>query len=194
MTLREALSLQRLDAESILDLAREHELCPFELSLDISETADVVICDYNYVFDPKVRLRRFFDGKSRAGLLVDEAHNLADRARDMLSAELSGARAAAVRELALRFEGSDSPMGQLLGELLDALEDDDAEPECSSDMPGAVVEAARRFAEIAVELEPVEPELVDFVYGAQWFARVSKQFDPDAYRALTAPEGKRLNV
>ena len=192
--LREALALQRLDADAILDLAREHELCPFELSLDISETADVVICDYNYVFDPKVRLRRYFDGKSRAGLLVDEAHNLADRARDMLSAELSGTKAAAVLGQVTQFEGPDSPMGGLLAELLTALEDADAERECSSDMPESIVEAARRFAEIAGELEPVEPELVEFVYDVQWFARVSRQFDPDAYRTLITPGEKYLTV
>ena len=192
--LREALSLQRLDAEAVADLAREHELCPFELSLDISETADVVICDYNYVFDPKVRLKRYFDGKSRAGLLVDEAHNLADRARDMLSAELSGTRGASVRDLVARFEGADSPMARLLDELLAALEDADAEQEYSSDLPESIVEAAKRFAGIAMELEPVEPELVDFVYEVQWFVRVSKQFDEDAYRALILPGERYLTV
>lgn len=192
--LREALTLQRLDDEAILDLAREHELCPFELSLDISETADVVICDYNYVFDPKVRLKRYFDAKSRAGLLIDEAHNLADRAREMLSAELSGPRLASVCGLVSKFEGKDSPMARLLGELLAVLSDADAEQECSSDMPETIVEAARRFVGIAAELEPVEPELVDFIYEAQWFARVSKQYDPDAYRTLIEPGEQYLTV
>jgi len=192
--LKEALALQRLDAEAISDLADAHRLCPFELSLDISETADVVICDYNYVFDPKVRLKRYFDGKSKVGLLVDEAHNLADRARDMLSAELSGAKGMAVRDLVARFEGPDSPMARLLGELLAALEDAEAEQEYSSELPEAIVEAAKRFAGIAMELEPVEPELVDFVYDVQWFVRVSKQFDPDAYKALILPGEAYLTV
>ena len=192
--LREALSLQQLDAGAIIDLANAHELCPFELSLDISENADVVICDYNYVFDPKVRLKRFFDSKSKAGLLVDEAHNLADRARDMLSAELSGEKGASVHDLVVQFEGPDSPMAGLLEELLGALEDADAEQEYSSDLPETVVEAARRFAEIAMELEPVEPELVDFIYDVQWFVRVSKQFEQDAYRALILPGEKYLTV
>jgi len=192
--LKEALSLQRLDAGAIADLAREHGLCPFELSLDISENADVVICDYNYVFDPKVRLKRYFDGKSRAGLLVDEAHNLADRARDMLTAELSGEKGASVRDLVVRFEGPDSPMAALLEELLTTLADPDAEQEYSSDLPEAVVEAAKRFAEIALELEPVEPELVDFIYEVQWFVRVSKLFDEAAYRTLVLPGEKYLTV
>ena len=192
--LRQSMAIQRLDADAILDLAREHELCPFELSLDISETADVTICDYNYAFDPRVRLKRYFDGKSRAGLLVDEAHNLADRARDMLSAELSGKRAAELRRMVKQFEGPESPMGRLLGELLEALDGRDAEQECSSDMPEAIVQAVKRFGEIANELEPAEPELVEFVYDVQWFVRVSKQYDPECYRALILPGERYLDV
>lgn len=79
-------SLGRADIEA---LAREHEMCPFELSLDLSVIADVVICDYNYVFDPGVYLRRYFDDATqRYGLLMDEAHNLVDRGREMFSAEV----------------------------------------------------------------------------------------------------------
>ena len=85
-------------------------------------------------------------------------------------------------------------MAGLLEELLGALEDADAEQEYSSDLPETVVEAARRFAEIAMELEPVEPELVDFIYDVQWFVRVSKQFEQDAYRALILPGEKYLTV
>ncbi len=192
--LKEAMALQRLDGEAIADLAREHELCPFELSLDISETADVIICDYNYAFDPKVRLRRYFDAKSAAGLLVDEAHNLADRARDMLSAELSGEQLDRLRRLVTRFEGPDSPMARLMGELLGAFDDKEAEQECVSELPQALAEAVRRFAEIAQELEPTEPEVVQFVFDAQWFSRVAKRFDPDCYRTLIVPGEKYLSA
>ena len=192
--LREAMHVEQLDAEAVRSLALRHELCPFELSLDISETADVVICDYNYVFDPRVRLKRYFDSKSRVGLLVDEAHNLADRARDMLSAELSGKRLAELRSLARRFEGDDSPMVKLMGELLRVLDGREAEQECASELPGEIALAAKRFAEIADELEPVEPDIVDFVYDVQWFSRIAGRFTPDAYRALMAPEDRYLSV
>lgn len=192
--LREGLAIQRLDAEAIGDLAAAHELCPFELSLDLSENADVVICDYNYVFDPKVRLKRYFDGKSRAGLLVDEAHNLPDRAREMLSAELSGNRAREIGKAVSRFEGKDSPMARLIKELATAFKTGEDEPECASDMPEGIVEAVRRFAEIAVELEPVEPDVVQFVFDAQWFARVSRMYDPECYRTLILPEGESVAV
>ena len=70
-------------------LARKYQLCPFELSLDLSLWVDCIICDYNYVFDPRVYLHRFFDLTSEAYVfLIDEAHNLPDRARSMYSAEL----------------------------------------------------------------------------------------------------------
>lgn len=76
--------------EELLEQARKHEVCPFEMSLDVSTWSDAIICDYNYVFDPNVYLKRFFqDGiKGDNILLVDEAHNLVDRSREMYSAQL----------------------------------------------------------------------------------------------------------
>jgi DNA excision repair protein ERCC-2 len=71
-------------------LSEKYKLCPFELSLDLTMFSDVIICDYNYVFDPKVYLKRFFDiKKSDYTFLIDEAHNLVDRSRDMYSKTLS---------------------------------------------------------------------------------------------------------
>ena len=192
--LREAMALQRLDADAILELAREHELCPFELSLDISETADVVICDYNYAFDPRVRLKRYFEGPSKAGLLVDEAHNLSDRASEMLSASLSGERVARLLRQVLALEGAESPMARELRDLRAALRTQEGESEAASELPEDVVEAARRFAEASEELEPVEPDVVDFCYDVQWFVRVAKRFKPEHYRAMLTARGKDLDV
>lgn len=80
--------------ETILkDYGRKYEVCPFELSLDLSLHCDVIICDYNYLFDPQVYLKRFFmDNPLRYMFLIDEAHNLVDRARSMFSATLSKQR------------------------------------------------------------------------------------------------------
>ncbi len=76
--------------ECIEEYAIKHQVCPFEMSLDIAYWCDGIICDYNYVFDPNVALKRFFgDGtKGDYAFLVDEAHNLVDRAREMYSAAL----------------------------------------------------------------------------------------------------------
>lgn len=70
--------------------AKKHQVCPFEMSLDMSLFSDGIICDYNYLFDPHVYLKRFFtEGKNEKYLfLIDEAHNLVDRGRDMYSATL----------------------------------------------------------------------------------------------------------
>lgn len=76
--------------EIILEYAKKHQLCPFEFSLDISNYADIIIGDYNYAFCPGVRLVRYFeDDKYKPLLLVDEAHNLISRSRDMYSAKIT---------------------------------------------------------------------------------------------------------
>ncbi len=77
--------------ERLARAAEEHQVCPHELSLDLIAWADLVVCDYNHVFDPRARIRRVFaaDGPLPLAVLIDEAHNLPDRARDMFSAGLS---------------------------------------------------------------------------------------------------------
>ena len=77
---------------AVLQAAEEFGICPYELQLMLAELCDIIICDYNYVFDPHVYLRRFFGGDARDlgnyVFLIDEAHNLGDRACAMYSAEL----------------------------------------------------------------------------------------------------------
>lgn len=84
------LTKDQITRECILEHAQKHKVCPFEMSLDISLFMDAVICDYNYVFDPNIYLKRFFsyEEKKNYVLLIDEAHNLVDRAREMYSAAL----------------------------------------------------------------------------------------------------------
>lgn len=80
----------QIDRGRILQTAEEYHVCPFELCLDLTTWADGIICDYNYVFDPNIYLKRFF-GEGISGdylFLVDEAHNLVERAREMYSAVL----------------------------------------------------------------------------------------------------------
>ena len=77
------------DRTVLAETGRKFSVCPFELGLDLSEWCDVVIGDYNYLFDPVVRLRRFFDASGDWLFLIDEAHNLPDRARAMYSASFS---------------------------------------------------------------------------------------------------------
>ncbi len=109
--LRELLSKKNGYPRTLIcQTAAKHGICPYELSLDLSELCDIIICDYNYAFDPCVYFRRYFSDTGRRekyAFLVDEAHNLADRARDMYSAvikrseicELSGVVGAVSDEL-----------------------------------------------------------------------------------------------
>ncbi len=80
---------QNFEKATIQRWAEKYQVCPFELSLDLATWADIIVCDYNYAFDPTASLKRFFQGKEQDYiLLVDEAHNLVDRGREMFSAGL----------------------------------------------------------------------------------------------------------
>ena len=89
-----ALALSKMkktvvDKEDIRAIADEYAICPYELSLTYAELCDVVICDFNYLFDPVVYIKRFFTKGGKYAFLIDEAHNLHERAREMYSAEMS---------------------------------------------------------------------------------------------------------
>ena len=76
--------------ENIFDIALKESMCPFELSLDLSLYCDIIVCDYNYFFDPLVYMKRYFDeDASNFLLLIDEAHNLVDRSKEMYSANIN---------------------------------------------------------------------------------------------------------
>ncbi len=83
----------------IQEYAIKHTICPFEFSLDISLFAQIIICDYNYIYNPKVVLKRFFTNKSNNIILVDEAHNLDDRVCDMYSIKTDANKHIEIRNL-----------------------------------------------------------------------------------------------
>ena len=114
----ELLKVEELSPERISETARRHELCPFELSLDMAFTCDVIIGDYNHVFDPRIRLRRFFDEESEApvAILIDEAHNLPRRSRSMYSASLSSK---SLEKLLALFSGESAPFRGFFTKLSD---------------------------------------------------------------------------
>ena len=97
-----ALDLPAVTPKDVQAIAKEYKVCPYELSLSYAELADIVICDFNYLFDPDVYIRRFFSKRGEYAFLIDEAHNLSERAREMYSAELD------LREL----EGAASLLGE----------------------------------------------------------------------------------
>lgn len=103
-------ALPVVGAKEILAQARACSVCPYELSLRYSQFCDVILCDYNYLFDTRVYLRRFFDRLGHYCFLIDEAHDLLERARQMYSTSLS--RTVLEQVLALATQAGDTAVGQ----------------------------------------------------------------------------------
>lgn len=123
--LGELLARPHLDPDEIYEAAEREQVCPFEVSLDLLPHADVVVCDYNYVFDPRIGLDALADDPTlgEALLVIDEAHNLPDRARGYYSPTLSAELA---RDALSQCNAQDSKLFQDLGaivtEVLDHIE------------------------------------------------------------------------
>ena len=84
------LKENNITKEKVLTYALSESICPFEFQLDVSLYCDFIICDYNYIFDPLVYLKRFFDeGSTEYFALIDEAHNLSERTKDMYTAAIN---------------------------------------------------------------------------------------------------------
>ncbi len=193
--LYEGLSMERLARPDIEALAERHGLCPFELSLDLSEIADVIICDYNHAFDPRVRLKRFFLDGGDYALLIDEAHNLPDRVRAMLSAELNQRDFESLRREVGKLIGRKG-LYRALGALIrafKAIREAHDEPEMELSPPEALEVALGRFTEAAQRVfdddGPHLPALTDGYFAALSYLRALELYG-DSYRTLIAPHGK----
>jgi DNA excision repair protein ERCC-2 len=209
--LRELLEQERLDRETVELIARKHMVCPFELSLDASSWCDIVIGDFNHAFDPSARLQRHFaEGGGRHVILVDEAHNLVDRSRDMHSGTLSPENLE-VRPGAVRAKGAAKVRRALESAralLVEAVRmpssnylpardyhDGSVFLEIPKDLLSACRDAARALEGLLASLKPgtdlggwIEP----------WFAlndwlRAAEAFD-DTCRLITHPQEKSATV
>jgi DNA excision repair protein ERCC-2 len=189
--------------DAVAAASRRFQVCPFEFSLDLSLWADLVICDYNYAFDPKAYLRRFF--QEPAGdytFLVDEAHNLVDRSREMFSAEL---RKQPFLQLRRNVKGILPAIHRRLGAIntwmLSARKRAEAAetPLADRNAPEELYPHLRDFMTAAEQwLEKNEKssfreELLDCYFEAGGFLRVSEQFD-DSYAACYEAESKDVRV
>ncbi len=105
--------------ERIRKVAASYSVCPYELSLDVSEYCEVIICDYNFLFDDRIRFRRYFkDAAQREKYVfcVDEAHNLPDRTRNMYSAAMSNETIGALQEIQKKHFPCDTPFADAIGQ------------------------------------------------------------------------------
>jgi DNA excision repair protein ERCC-2 len=178
---RAACELPVLDVQSLTALASHHAVCPFQLGLDLINEADVIIGDVNYVFDPLIALNSLTgDGAADTVLLIDEAHNLIERSREMYSATLAISDVLALiaevktvsRSAALKFqrllkkltalEHSDDVGFADIGEILRAMLDHYGSVAAQTDMPQGAVERLRPLVRATVisELADVHHRLL----------------------------------
>lgn len=184
--------------DEVLRVAGAHCVCPHELALDASAWCDVVVVDFNHVFDPSARLQRHFgEGSARHVLLVDEAHNLVERSRDMHSAEI-GAGDLVVRGAVAGGRGSGGARRALASarEVLRALVpqaggEDVVLEEIPGALPGALREAKGRLESLLGGLAPGVPSTG---WIEPWFAiagwlRAADAFDATCRLILRASTG-----
>ncbi len=221
--LRQLFLLESISQEEILACARQHQVCPFELSLDIALYCEIIICDYNHAFDPRVRLDRFFGQDLQSQLLlVDEAHNLPSRSREMFSAlidnETLAAAIAAVKGLSPFLEQALGRIQAYLDQVLPALTGtepalDAVEKNISKaavmiadqyramrELPSVLLSllgrfsfACREFLERHTEF-PQRRALLEFYFSALFFSRVADEFFDKAYVTTAKRQDNRLEI
>ena len=178
-------------------VAREHEVCPFELSLDVAAWADVVVCDYNYVFDPIVRLTRLENPLfAKVGLIVDEAHQLGDRVRDMLGSNLSrrAVKAASAEP------GVPEPLARGLRSVdwaLAAIGRESTDGESEIPPPGALLRAIERLQGAALETDVDSerfPAAAAACFEAFQFAFLAERAADGTHHYIAACAGRDLTV
>ncbi|MDR1209033.1 MAG: ATP-dependent DNA helicase [Clostridiales bacterium] len=155
--------------EEVRAAALARTVCPHELSLDAARFADIVVGDYNHAFDPDARLQAFFgeeSGEWRVALLVDEAHNLVDRSREMFSAPLERAVFAAARKAVRTTERS------LAGHCRRIIAWWDSEERARArGLPAELVKRCARFLDRAERVAAERPDLFELVAEAYFAAR-----------------------
>jgi DNA excision repair protein ERCC-2 len=196
--------------EIVLATAQKHKLCPHELMLDISLHCDVIIGDYNHAFNPRVRLERYFlQPDMHHVILVDEAHNLVDRSRDMFSATLLSH---SLRECQKSVMGMDASVDghladirQYLRVMTDSiLRDEDGFSQVEHDIPRKDVMIAPQYRAVrgvpktlyrmlwkacyfirpildSIPAGPIRKCILDFYFDARFFLSILELYYDDAY-------------
>ncbi len=188
MALEEIEQHQAFTRPVVEEIGRKYEVCPFELSLDLALWVDCIICDYNYAFDPRVYLHRFFDFVAEPYIfLVDEAHNLPDRARSMYSAELDKKAVLDLqRTLKPHLPGLAkklSVINQILLEKRKACQVEEKDALVENEPPEELLKAVREFSQKAEDWlvlnSPTEfrQDLLEFYFSCSNYLRTAEYFD-----------------
>ncbi len=178
------------DKQEIKTIALKHDVCPFELSLDISLFCDVILCDYNYIFDPRVHLKRYFEEKNPHLILIDEAHNLVERARNMYSSKLSYQQ---IHSLLTLTKGKLKQAVEGLLLVISELKDNYPNYYASNQMFIEVLDACENFVEEGLiffnkENKPHEEEIKNIFFEVNNYLKISEYFDEDYLNLITYNE------
>ncbi|CAM3219303.1 ATP-dependent DNA helicase [Lactiplantibacillus plajomi] len=188
--------------------AKKHTVDPFEFSLDASLFCDVVICDYNYLFDPLVYLQRFFSESDDDNFfLIDEAHNLVSRARDMYSATVSDQPIAQLIKLAQpdKSQPSDDLQRELkkvrrsFTRLAQALMDNDLPAQVSPEPPETLLRTLRKFNEFVTDWmgeqkpSPLLDAVRDYFFDCLTFVKIGDLYN-GSYQTRTVLDGHHVTV
>ena len=153
--LDEMMEITDWNGQAVMDMAQKHQLCPFEFALSLAEIADVVICDYNYAFDPAARIKRIFDWRTDLTLLADESHNLAGRAREMLSGICDGAQLKAFRKELNKVQGRKGRLYKATTAVMNLLRTIEFEKEESErellELPDRLIKSSENFLDEVME-------------------------------------------
>lgn len=190
--------------EVVCAVADRYEICPFELALSLTELADVVLMDINYVFDPFAQVKRLYQRKRSCTLLVDEAHHVQDRVRESLSGSLDSGILRKSRAVIGKNLGRKHPAYKALTAVINGLcgielsaETEEAQGRLAA-VPGDIVEAAQvLMEEVSVLLgEPKGmplSELLSLLRLLLPFLYAAEHFD-DTYAALVSDRGRERSL
>ncbi|UOQ45198.1 ATP-dependent DNA helicase [Halobacillus salinarum] len=176
----------QLTRSVIEQYARKHIVCPFEFSLDLTDVVDVIIGDYNYVFDPRVSLKRLLpEHKKKTVLLVDESHNLVERAREMYSASITSNDYEVIeQEWSDKADTLVKAAKAIARDLTFLIPDTEGKTDFTLEaIPGALEENLERFidyAELELKEEAVEERsefLLDLYFTTQNFIKILQLVD-----------------
>lgn len=194
--------------EVIEKYARKHTVDPFEFSLDASLFCDVIICDYNYLFDPLVYLQRFFIEKDTDNFfLIDEVHNLVSRSRDMYSAEISDQAIAGLLKNAKAYKTKASEdfqkqlkkVRRLFNQIKKTLKEDNLDEKITSEAPDKLINVLGKFDDFMsdwmAEQQPSDflEQTKDFFFDCLTFVKIGALYD-DTYKTRLVVDGKNLLV
>lgn len=188
----DALSYPLLDLDLLKALGEKHTVCPFELALFAAEQCDAIIADYNYLFDPAIRLKRFFERKTNHALLVDEAHNLPSRACDIFSATLAAKDISAYQKNCAHLK----PLHRLLGKLKKALRENAEEtgtPPLLEDLPLLCGQTLDKISDLQTAGHRLPEGSATFTQLLFGFCKAARYYRPDIARVL-AEKNKRVKI